>query len=129
MSTARPYEGLLPGDAIDVVQKIARGEHGMPKRLRPVCGARTRSGKPCQGKPVWDEVNDRPRNGRCRLHGGLSTGPKSADGRRKVGDAARERHRKSRLPRPPRVAHHVARDAAHFVPDALESERAGLAVR
>jgi len=91
VSTARPYEGLLPGDAIDVVQKIARGEHGTPKRLRPVCGARTKSGRPCQAKPVWDEEHDRPRNGRCRLHGGLSTGPKTAEGRRRVGDVARER--------------------------------------
>jgi len=43
---------------------------------RGTCGAKTRKGTPCQAPPVWDQVHDRPRNGRCKLHGGLSTGPK-----------------------------------------------------
>jgi len=47
-----------------------------PKSERPRCGAKTRSGRPCQAPAVWDYVNDCPRNGRCRMHGGLSTGPK-----------------------------------------------------
>jgi hypothetical protein len=36
------------------------------------CGARNRRGSAC-GSPAM-------RNGRCRLHGGLSTGPKTAEG-------------------------------------------------
>jgi hypothetical protein len=36
------------------------------------CGAKTRRGTPCQCPAMA--------NGRCRLHGGLSTGPKTAEG-------------------------------------------------
>ncbi|MGE0385533.1 MAG: HGGxSTG domain-containing protein [Gammaproteobacteria bacterium] len=43
-------------------------------RLHGVCGARTRRGTLCQCTNV-------PGRGRCRFHGGLSTGPKSLDGR------------------------------------------------
>lgn len=38
----------------------------------PRCGARNRRGTPCQCPAM--------KNGRCRLHGGLSTGPKTAEG-------------------------------------------------
>lgn len=37
-----------------------------------VCGARTRSGVSCRNMSM--------KNGRCRMHGGASTGPKTADG-------------------------------------------------
>lgn len=37
------------------------------------CGAKTRCGQPCQSPSM--------RNGRCRMHGGKSTGPKTPDGR------------------------------------------------
>ncbi len=40
----------------------------------PLCGARTRSGRPCRHPGT-------KRNGRCRRHGGLSTGPKTVEGR------------------------------------------------
>jgi len=40
---------------------------------------------------VWDEETDTPRNGRCRLHGGVSTGPRTPEGRRRIGAAARQR--------------------------------------
>lgn len=44
------------------------------KKYRPRCGADARStGKPCQMKALA--------NGRCRLHGGLSTGPKTEEGK------------------------------------------------
>ena len=39
----------------------------------PRCGARTRAGGCCR-QPAM-------RNGRCRLYGGLSTGPRTAEGR------------------------------------------------
>lgn len=40
------------------------------------CGAKTRSGDPCRRSPMA--------NGRCRLHGGLSTGPKTPEGRERI---------------------------------------------
>lgn len=45
-----------------------------PIRISLNCGATgKRSGKPCGRRDVFS-------NGRCRLHGGLSTGPKTAEG-------------------------------------------------
>lgn len=45
-----------------------------PIRISLTCGATgKRSGKPCGRRDVFS-------NGRCRLHGGLSTGPKTAEG-------------------------------------------------
>lgn len=38
----------------------------------PRCGAKTRSGKPCKAPAM--------RNGRCRMHGGMSTGPRTPEG-------------------------------------------------
>ena len=40
------------------------------------CGAKTRAGTPCKMKVLY-------RSGRCKLHGGLSTGPKSEEGKAK----------------------------------------------
>lgn len=41
------------------------------------CGARTKStGEPCKRKDIYS-------NGRCKFHGGLSTGPKTAIGKQK----------------------------------------------
>ena len=45
----------------------------------PRCGARTRSGGSCC-QPAM-------RNGRCRIHGGKSTGPRTAEGRARIGRA------------------------------------------
>ena len=44
------------------------------------CGAKTRRGTPCQ-RP------DNKRNGRCRLHGGASSGPRTEQGRAKIAAA------------------------------------------
>ena len=53
-------------------------------RWKTRCGAYARStGQPCQAKALA--------NGRCRNHGGLSTGPTSEAGRKRVGEAARIR--------------------------------------
>lgn len=40
------------------------------------CGAKTRAGTPCKRKDLYG-------NGRCKLHGGASTGPKTKRGKRK----------------------------------------------
>lgn len=39
-----------------------------------ICGAKTRAGTPCQQKAGWG--TDHVGEGRCKLHGGKSTGPK-----------------------------------------------------
>lgn len=38
------------------------------------CGARTRAGTPCKRRDLY-------RSGRCNLHGGMSTGPRTAAGK------------------------------------------------
>lgn len=61
----------------------------LPKRVRPCCGAQTRTGRACKMHVV-------PGRQRCRLHGGLSTGPKSAEGRANISHAQQERWAKYR---------------------------------
>jgi len=39
----------------------------------PRCGAKTRKGTPCMAPAM--------KNGRCRLHGGKSTGPRTPEGK------------------------------------------------
>jgi len=49
-----------------------------PEELRGLaCGARTRAGHPCRLTSIYQ-------SGRCKFHGGLSTGPTSAAGKRKA---------------------------------------------
>lgn len=52
--------------------------------MRSRCGARTRAGHPCRAPHVRGKK-------RCRMHGGLSTGPKTQAGRERV----REGYRRS----------------------------------
>lgn len=47
-----------------------------PETTLPACGAKTRGGSPCRNLPM--------RNGRCRMHGGASTGAKTAAGLARV---------------------------------------------
>ena len=56
----------------------------LPRKSRPACGARTRTGTPCRMKIE-------PGKRRCRLHGGLSTGPKTKEGRIRIAEAQRKR--------------------------------------
>ena len=56
---------------------------------RPQCGARCRDGHPCAAPAVWSTSTGAPRNGRCRMHGGLSTGPRTVEGRARVAAATR----------------------------------------
>ena len=67
------------------------------KRERPRCGARCRDGSSCKAPPVWDRRLDRPVNGRCRMHGGLSTGPRTQEGRRRIAESNRARSKNTRL--------------------------------
>ncbi|MEJ7814787.1 MAG: HGGxSTG domain-containing protein [Rubrobacter sp.] len=68
------------------------------KRERPRCGSRCRDGSPCEASPVWDRLVDRPVNGRCRMHGGLSTGPKTEEGRRRIAESNRARSSRPDVP-------------------------------
>ena len=52
------------------------------------CGAKTRKGTACLSPAI-------KRNGRCRLHGGASTGPKTIEGRARI-SLANLRHGKYR---------------------------------
>jgi hypothetical protein len=56
----------------------------LPRKERPVCGARNRQGKPCA-------VRVEPGKRRCRFHGGLSTGPRTAEGRARIAQSQRRR--------------------------------------
>lgn len=51
------------------------GEHYPGDGMK--CDARTRSSKPCRNAPVFGRR-------RCRMHGGCSTGPKTAEGKRRA---------------------------------------------
>ncbi len=53
-----------------------------------ICGAKTRKGTACLGMPL--------ENGRCLHHGGLSTGPKSSEGRARIATAQSQRHAAAR---------------------------------
>lgn len=55
------------------------------------CGAMTRAGTPCQQKAIF-------KNGRCKWHGGCSTGPKTEAGK----EQARINGRKGGRPRKPK---------------------------
>jgi hypothetical protein len=55
-----------------------------PRKDRPRCGARNRQGQPCAVRVV-------PGKRRCRFHGGLSTGPKTPEGRERIAAAQRRR--------------------------------------
>jgi hypothetical protein len=63
------------------------------RRDRGHCGAKTRKGTPCKAPPVWDKSKDKARNGRCKLHGGLSTGPKTDAGRKAIRASNRRRRK------------------------------------
>ena len=53
-------------------------------RQKLKCGAHARStGQPCKAKALA--------NGRCKNHGGMSTGPKTPEGRQAIAEATRQR--------------------------------------
>ena len=59
------------------IWKTLHAENPLPDICRDmVCGAKTRAGRPCRRKDIYA-------NGRCKLHGGLSTGPKTSGGKQR----------------------------------------------
>lgn len=69
-------------------QSLITNGSGVSLRQKTLCKARTRRGTSCQCKALP--------NGRCRLHGGLSSGPKTEEGKRRIADAQRERWRRQK---------------------------------
>jgi hypothetical protein len=51
-----------------------------PAKVNKICGAKTRTGNPCAKFPIAGKR-------RCRLHGGLSTGPRTEEGKKKIAGA------------------------------------------
>jgi hypothetical protein len=63
----------LEREPIDRMRARLRLEALLKANAAPRCGARSkRTGKPCQGAAMP--------NGRCKLHGGKSTGPRTPEG-------------------------------------------------
>jgi len=60
-----------------------------PARPDQSCGARTRRGTACQKPPLTGKT-------RCRLHGGLSTGPRTAEGKARIAAAHWKHGRRSK---------------------------------
>lgn len=103
--TTRPAVGVMSKihNFSTPLRRRARPRHGVKhycqaqktatRKSRPVlpvppsgpqlCGARTRQGRPCVRRAL--------RNGRCRNHGGASTGPLTEAGRARIGIAQRKR--------------------------------------
>src|SRR5262245_53674449 len=61
-----------------------RPEWRSRKADRPRCGARTRRGTPCKAQGSG-------RGGRCKNHGGMSTGPRTAAGPARCAAAVQQR--------------------------------------
>ena len=66
MKTNRPSDPMQIGSAVPA---LSQNSYDV---ACDTCGARTRSGAPCRNLSM--------KNGRCRMHGGASTGPKTAAG-------------------------------------------------
>ncbi len=62
-----------------------------PRKKRGTCDAKTRKNTLCQAPPVWDKNKDEAKNGRCKLHGGLSTGARTEKGREAIRESNRRR--------------------------------------
>ncbi len=78
----------LPPEVMQHINNQVR----MAGRTRVICGAKTRAGGSCKAKSVRGKQ-------RCRMHGGLSTGPRTEEGRRRVAEAARARWARFRAER------------------------------
>ena len=62
--------------------RIREARRAARRRVR--CGAKTRKGTACRNK-------SEPGKRRCKFHGGLSTGPRTPEGRARIAEAQRRR--------------------------------------
>ena len=95
----------------------------LPRHLRPRCMARRRDGRRCQAKVAWDTEHDRARNTKCRVHGGMSTGPRTPGGRRRIGESNRQRAQVRRQAQAQAAAHTEALAAYQAALKAYEELR------
>jgi hypothetical protein len=86
---AGDYDGA--GRIVNRVLRRAQGVRRPRRADRPRCGAMTRKGTPCKAPAVWLKGEPEPRNGRCRNHGGLSTGPRTEAGKAAIAASNRAR--------------------------------------
>ena len=63
--------------------RLRHGNRSGNPHAAPRCGARNRAGEPCRAPAMF--------NGRCRCHGGKSTGPRTQEGLQRL-RAARTVH-------------------------------------
>ena len=89
MNYTPPQGAMTPGNTVSTFENRVGADnepHAKRGRLKngnpagdlskaPRCGAKTRQGSSCRGPAM--------RNGRCRMHGGRSTGPKTSAGLRR----------------------------------------------
>lgn len=77
------------------------------------CGAHARTtGCPCKARPLA--------NGRCKLHGGKSTGPKTAEGKQRIAEGQYRRHARKRAAEvglPPHILTATATAVVTYDPD------------
>jgi len=103
------FDGMPPQDLRKMNNRIAWADEAIPRKApripkhkRPRCGAKTRKGTPCKAPAVSG-------SNRCRLHGGLSTGPRTEEGRDAIAESTRRRA--------------VLADLVELVPDVDEERR------
>lgn len=91
-----PDEGGLSGQSREQISRAlfkASKNRALPRAERPRCNARTRSGGRCQAQGLLNLAGE---PGRCRMHGGLSTGAKTAEGLERQRQGASESAKKQR---------------------------------
>ena len=72
----------------DKCVRESRPHPPFPEVLRGLtCGAKTRKGTPCKRKDLYS-------SGRCKFHGGMSTGPTTEAGKKKVAENGRKSTKK-----------------------------------
>lgn len=81
-------QGIIAGRAVERMSErlaFAIMFYGPTEtRTNKLCGAPTRKGHPCKAKAL-------PGKNRCKFHGGMSTGPRTAEGRESIAEAQRRR--------------------------------------
>jgi hypothetical protein len=92
--TSRAAEDRMKVEAGEYVPQQAMRRlkfniEGTPKNNRPKCRARCRGGHSCRATVVDGTL-------RCRMHGGLSTGPRTPEGRAAIAESNRRRAMLSR---------------------------------
>jgi len=74
-------------------QRLKQREQDRVANMRVQCGAKTRKGRPCK---LMSEAGRK----RCKFHGGMSTGPKTVEGRKRIAEAQRMRWQRYRDSQP-----------------------------